>query len=142
MITDRKATGRAKSIPMGLAIGWVVSMALTLTAAVILTYLVLNETMQESVIGAAGMVVLPLSAALGALTSASMVKRRWMQICIGAGGIYFLTLLGMTALFFGGQYSGVGVSALLIFCAVAVVGALGLKGEKRPTKNKKFRHYG
>ncbi len=142
MVTNRKVTGRAKSIPVGLAMGWAISMALTLATAVLLTYLVLNETVAESALGIGAMVVLPLASALGAVSAASAVKRRWMQLCLGAGAAYFLSLLAITALFFGGQYSGVGVSALLIFGAAAAVGALGLRGDKRPSKSKHFRHYG
>ena len=36
--------------------------------------------------------------------AAAKIKRRWMLVCSITGGIYFLSLLAVTAICFGGNY--------------------------------------
>lgn len=140
MVSNKKVTGKALSMPAGLGLGLAVSVVLTIVIAVVITYLLLGEKIPESAIGYGSMAILLLSSALGALIAAGTVKRRWMVVCLAAGGLYFLTLLGITAMFFGGQYQGMGVSALLILAGSGAVGLLGLRGERGVGKrHKKYR---
>ena len=140
MVSTKKVTGKAASFPVGLAVGLAVSMGITLMSAALLTHLVLSEKMSENAIGYGAMVILLIAAAVGAWIAAVLVKHRWMVVCLGAGGSYFLTLLAITALFFGGQYQGVGVTALLILGGSGGVGLLGLRqGKKVSFKRKKYR---
>lgn len=140
MVVNKKATGKARSIAAGLAIGLAVSTGLTLIGVAITANLIMSEKIAETAVGYAATVILLLSAVLGAWMAALLTKRRWMIVCLGAGGIYYLTLLAITALFFGGQYQGMGVTALLILGGCGAVGLLGLRGEKGSRKSaKKYR---
>ena len=85
------------------------------------------------------MATLLLSSAAGAWVAAKMVKLRWIVLCLGAGAVYFLTLLACTALFFGGQYEGVGVTFLVVLAGSGAVGLLGLKGENSAVKKRRKR---
>ena len=128
------------TMPVGLAIGAACSIVITLLCAAWLTHLVLSEKMDVTAIGYAVMAILLISAAVGSLIAAALIKHRWMVVCLGAGGIYFLTLLAMNALFFGGQYQGIGVTALAILGGSGAVGFIGLKqGSGSKMKRKKFR---
>lgn len=142
MVKNRKVTGRARSIPVGMAVGWGIGLLVTVSAAAILTQIILSGAMSERMTGVGAYLILPMAAALDALVAASMIKRRWAQVCLGAGGLYFLTLLGISALLFGGQYQGVGISLLLIMGSSAAVGMLGSKREKHTSGKRKIRHYG
>lgn len=137
MVLNKKVTGKAVSMPVGLGVGLAVSLSMTLLFVAVIAHLILGEKLEEEAIGYGAMIVVPLAAAIGALAAAGVVKRRWMVVCIGSGALYFLSLLSITAFFFGGQYDGVGITALLIVIGVALVGAIGLRGDKRTSKKKR-----
>lgn len=137
MVTNRKVKGKALSMPVGLVLGLGVSLVVTLVGSGVITYLVLGEKMGENVIGYGAMVTVLLSAALGALTAVGRIKRRRLLTCLACGGCYFGALLSMTALFFGGQYQGMGVTALLVLGGAGSVALLSLKGEGQGRGRKK-----
>ncbi|MBQ7415635.1 MAG: hypothetical protein IJW14_01195 [Oscillospiraceae bacterium] len=141
MVVNRKVTGKAMSMPAGLVIGWIVSMVLTILGALAIALLILSEKLGVEAIGYGAIVTLILAAATGAWLAAMLIKRRWMIVCLGTGGIYYLTLLAITALFFGGQYQGIGVTALAILSGSGAVGFLGLKGENTGRKKSKKYHF-
>ena len=140
MVINKKVTGKAKSIAVGLAIGTIISLSLTLIGAAVTANLVLSEKIPVEAVGYAVTMILAVSSAAGSWIGAVLVKHRWMMICIGVGGIYYLSLLAITALFFGGQYQAIGVTALLIFGVCGAVGLLKLSkdGSKR-NKSRKYR---
>ena len=140
MVVNKKVTGKSKPIAAGLAAGTAISLAVTLLGAAIIANLVLSEKIEAQSIGYGAAVILLAASALGAWISSVLVKRRWMLICLGAGGSYYLMLLAITALFFGGQYQGMGVTALLVLGGCGAVGLLGLRGEKQGGKRtRKYR---
>ena len=139
MVVNRKVTGRSRAMAVGLGVGLAVSLVLTVIGVSIVVTLVLGDKLGQEAVGYASMGILMLSAALGAWLAAALVKRRWMIVCLGAGGSYYLTLLAITALFFGGQFQGMGVTALTVLGGCGCVGLLGLRGEK--TGRKKVKKY-
>ena len=90
----------------------------------LVAFLVDRGTMPLDGIGYGAMGILVVSALSGALTAWSKIKRLRMQVCLLSGGIYYLALLGMTMLFFGGQFRGMGVTALMVACG-SVLAILG-----------------
>lgn len=137
MVANRKVKGTALSMPIGLALGLAVSMVVTLAGSGLIAYLVLGETLGENAIGYGAMVTVLLSAALGAWTAVGRIKRRRLLSCLASGGCYFGALLSMTALFFGGQYQGMGVTALLVLGGAGSVALLSLKSEGQSRGRKK-----
>ena len=141
MVINRKVSGKAISMPLGIILGLAVSIALTMAIVAITANLILTERVGEGAIGYCAIIALLLSSALGAWLAAKLVKRRWMIVCIGVGGAYLLTLLAITALFFGGQYQGVLVTTLVILAGCGSVGLLGLKAEGNAKKRRKKLHH-
>ena len=134
MVVNRKPTGRAMSIPAGLAVGGICSLSMTLLLTAVLAKLIETEAVGEENIGYGVMVILVLSAFIGALAAFGRVKRQRMLVCGASGLVYFGILMSMTALFFGGQYSSVGLTALLVILGCMAAGLLGLwqgRGGKR-----------
>ena len=121
MRRNRKIKGTSTGIPAGLAIGALISLIITMAGAAVMAYLVLNETVGESGIGYASMIVLFIGAAMGAWGAYSSIKKQRLQICLMSAGVYYLILLAITALFFGGQYQGLGVTALVVLIGTQVV---------------------
>lgn len=125
MVVNRKVTGKASSIPAGLALGGAVSLGLTLILAAVIAKLVSGEKLAEENIGYGVMVLLFVSSALGAMVANGKIKRQKLLVSVSAGVVYMGILLSITALFFGGQYEAVGVTALLVMGGSLVTVLLG-----------------
>ena len=140
MIATKKPTGRAMSMPGGLAVGFAVSMSVTLLLALLLTKLILDETMAMEHVGYGTMLLLLIASFLGAAVAQRKIKHRRMLVCLESGAVYFFGLLAVTALFFGGQYTAVGVSGLLILAGCGSAGLItagkGSARKKRMPKRK------
>ena len=137
MKVRQKITGTASSVPGGLAYGALAAVMLTLAGTALTAFLVEIEKITWMNTGYAVMVILLLSSWVGAVVTAERVKRQRMMMCVTSGGIYFIILLMFTALFFGGQYSGVGETALLVFCG-SILGVFSEYQGKNRRMSKKF----
>jgi len=130
---NQKVTGKASSIPVGLAVGGFVSMLFTIIGAIAAAWLIGNEKLSENKIGYCAMVLLLSASYLGAWTAAEKIKHRRLYICVMSGLLYYVILLAINALFFGGQYNALGVTALLVLagsiCAALLKG-MGSRGGK------------
>ncbi len=136
---ELKMTGRASSLPAGLAIGALISMIITIIVAAIGAHLMISEMVSHEQIGYCSIAALLSGTILGAMVSSRMVKRRRLIVCLLSGLTYSLILLSITALFFGGQYEGVIVTFVTI-CIGSVAAALLVSREtmqKSKMKRKK-----
>jgi putative membrane protein (TIGR04086 family) len=127
-----KMSGKTIGIPAGIAIGTLISLVISIAGAAVSAWLVSSEKIGEGGTMYAAMIIVALAAAMGAWFSTSMIKRLRLQMCMLSGTCYFLALLAMTALFFEGQYQGIGTIAVVILCGCAVIAFL-------PTKNGQFK---
>lgn len=137
---NRKPTGRAMSMPGGLALGAGVSLVLTILLEVALTWMVMNGKLAMEMVGYGIMVQLLATSWLGAAVAMHRIKHRKMLVCMLSGLIYLLTLLCITAMFFGGQYEGIPVTALLVLggsLAAGLVGAGKRGGGRKPLRHKR-----
>lgn len=114
MTVNQKPSGRASSMPAGLMAGLTVSLGVTLLLAVVSAKLVDIQWIGEKDIGYCAMVILMLAPFTGARAAQRKIKRQRLLVSLMSGGLYFLMLMGITALFFGGQYEAVGVTMLLV----------------------------
>ena len=114
MTVKRDVSGKATSMPIGIGIGALTSFAVTLLGAAVLSYLIVSERISEASVGYGAMIVLFLSSALGAWLAAARIKHRRLMVCSLAGIGYYLLLLIVTVLCFGGEFSGMGISAIVI----------------------------
>ena len=135
MTVNQKPSGRAASMPAGLLTGTALSLGITLLLAALAAWLVLEEVIEETHIGYCVMVILMAASFLGALTACGRIKRQRLLVCMLSGSVYFLLLMSITALFFGGQYEAVGVTGILVFggsmLAVLSSGSNSREGKRR-----------
>lgn len=131
MTVNRKVTGTATTIPVGLGLGLLASMSVTAVLSAASAGLILGGRMPEDSVGYCAMVILLLSSIAGAVTATGKIKRRRFQMGLISGGLYFAALLAVTALFFGGIYDGIGVTALMILCGCMLVILLVPGGQNR-----------
>lgn len=134
MVINQKVTGRAMSMPAGIAVGILVSLFITLAGAFLLGWLIDRETMTVNNIGYGSMVILLSASALGAMVAKNRIKHRALVVCLLSGTGYYLALLSITALFFGGQFQGMGVTLALVLAGAGGAGLLSLNKKKSITK--------
>ena len=67
---------------------------------------------------------------LGAMAAAMVADVKRVQVCLLTALVYFLCLLAMTALLFGGQYSGIIMSAMMVMVGGLTAGLLGIRTKK------------
>lgn len=137
MVVNQKPSGRASSMPAGLMAGLVVSLAITVLLAALSAKMVDIQWIGERDIGYCAMVILMAAPFCGARTSQQRIKRQRLAVCAMSGGLYFLSLMGITALFFGGQYEAVGVTLLLVAGGSALTMLIGERTNRVGTRRKK-----
>ena len=120
-MTASKLTTRAMTIPAGLLCAAGASLGVTLLGAGGAAWAVLRGIIPEKGTGYCAMVILLLASMAGSSVAAGTIQRLRTQMCLAAAGTYWLCLLTITALFFGGQYQGVGVTALMVLCGSGLV---------------------
>lgn len=133
MVTDQKRTGTAVSVPAGLALGAVVSLSITIGLSAIIALLAEKEIIPENTIGYGVMILLFLAATAGTATANGKIKRRKLLVSALSGVVYYVILLSITALFFGGQYQGMGATALMVLAGCGLqlfTGQQGRGGQK------------
>lgn len=138
MVMNQKLTGTASEMPSGLLKGALVGIAITLAGAAVMSALILREVLQETAIGYSAMGVILISAFAGAMVAMNTVKQRPAVVAVLSGLIYYAVLLGANALFFKGEYEGLGVTALLVLAGVGTALLLKMKPRKgrRPSVRK------
>ena len=121
MTVNQKVTGTAVTMPTGISIGCGVSMLLTILGSGLVAKLISMEVLQENAVGYGAMMIILLSSIIGAGIAVKKVKKRILQVTALVGGLYYVILLAATAIFFGGQFQGMGVTALLVLAGCGVV---------------------
>ena len=140
MTINKKVTGKAASLPLGLAVGALVSILTTILICAVSAHLISTEAIAEEQIGYCSIAALICSTILGAVTAVRKIKHKRLVVCILSGAVYYLILLSVTALFFGGQYQGMGVTLIVILLgSLAALLITGREGKGRtPSKRKKI----
>lgn len=134
-MTERKLTGRATSIPQGLALGALISIAITILVTAMGAHMIASEIMPQEQIGYCSIAAILLSTVSGGMIATGRIKRRRLMVCMLSGLCYFCILLSMTALFFGGQYDGIGVTLLIIILG-SLVSALITNRQRRNSNHR------
>ena len=113
MVVNRKPTGTAKSMPVGLLMGWLASAVITVTACAILAWLILSEKTGWEAMGYGAIVTLLAASYIGAAVSCKLIMHRKLLVCVLSGVLYLCSLTLITALLFGGGLQGIWLTALL-----------------------------
>ena len=130
MILKRKVKSVFETVSVGILLGVSVSLILTMLCALVLTWLIHSEIIQDDAIGYCIMAALLLTSMSGAWTASAKTKQLRAQVCLITGAVYYLALLAMTAVFFGGKYQGVGVTAVVVVLGCMITILAGLKVQK------------
>lgn len=118
MKTYSRMNNSCKSIIFGAGIGGLISVFVTLMGTAAVAWLIDGEKLTESSIGLGAAAVLLVATIIGCVVAIAVVGKRKLITAAATGAVYLLSLFALTALFFGGQYVGVGYSLLMIAGAV------------------------
>ena len=137
MTTQRKVSGRATSIPAGLAIGAAISILVTVVVCLLGAWLISTERLPQQQIGYCVLAALVAGTILGAITAWKKIRRKKLSVCLMSGGVYFVLLAMVTIVFFGGDFQGVGVTLFAIL--LGTLAAVFLTNEWKTLKKGKMR---
>jgi hypothetical protein len=125
------------SMPAGLAIGTGLSLLITLAGACVTAWLLSSEYIAVEQIGYGSLVTLITASAAGAWIASMLIKHRHLMVCVTTGGLYYASLIMITAVFFGGQYQGMGVTLLAILAGCGSVAIMKTRPRRTITKGYK-----
>ena len=140
MTTTKKHTGRAMAFPAGVFMGATISLLWSILAAALVGLMIDREILRYTAIGYSAMLILLTASILGSFLAWRKIKHRRALVCLTTGGVYYLMLIGLTGLFFGGQFEAVGVTGILILggCTTVILVGLGNGSNRRKRIYKKL----
>jgi hypothetical protein len=134
----KKLSGRAPSLGKSVAAGVALGVVWTVLSAAIIAKLVDSEILAVENVGYGSMVAVLSAVFMGASLAGKRAGHMVLQATVISGVAYLACLLLVNALFFGGSYTGFGVTVLLVGLAtVASVLAAG-KGKGR-TRRRRYK---
>jgi hypothetical protein len=107
-------TKKNVNLPLGIGIGLSVALILTLIGAVVVTSMLSAQQMEVEAMDFGIVPVQFIATFAGATVSMVCIGKMKMQVSLITAGMYLLVLLAANAIFFGGAYSGVGGSTLVV----------------------------
>ena len=141
MVKSKRISGTAMSMAGGIALGVGVSFVISIAGALIMTAMISNQSMPFENVGMGCVVLIAAAALVGAYIAALLIKRRNLLVCGITGLAYFLVLLSVSAMFFGGTYSGVGMGALMVLMGSGGAAVLSIALKKKPNWSKRNRAF-
>ena len=131
MGVNRKITGTSMELPGGLLKGAAVGMALTVAGAAGMSVLIVSEVLRETAVGYCAMGILMISSYVGAMVAIKCVKSGKLVVSLLSGLFYYGVLLGVNAVCFRGDYTGAGVTALVVAAGAGAALLMALRAPKR-----------
>ena len=131
MIANRKVTGRASGVPAGLATGTTVSTIVTVILSTVIAHLIAKEMIEMNAVGYGAILILLVSSMAGGWTAAKKIKKMPMEMALANGAVYFVILVLLTAVVFGGRYQGMGVTFLCVGIGSVIAGISAGKGRRK-----------
>ena len=132
--------GKALSVPEGLLLSLTVNIITTSLIITILSVLLSTKTILWSETGYWIMIMLLISSFTGSKVAIGTVKSQRYLIATMSGILYFMSLLCITALFFGGQYNSVIETGILILSG-SIAAALIHLPQKKALQRKRTYSY-
>lgn len=132
----KKLTGRAPSLGKSVAAGVSLGAIWTVISAAIIAKLVDSEILAMENVGYGAMFAVLSAVFIGAFLAGKWAGHMVLQAAVISGVAYFACLLLVNALFFGGSYTGLGVTALLVALATALAVLAAGKGKGRPRRRR------
>lgn len=140
MFRSNKRWSKDAPIPFALLAGWLTAWVTTMLLTLITTFLLAGEHISERAMAPAAVITISISALISAMVAAEKTTEKRMIVCMINGGVYFLSLICCTALFFDGIYQGIGSAALTVIGCSLISGFLSIRQKRQKNQYLKKRH--
>lgn len=120
--------------------GTIAGILILVGSTALLSTLVLNGVIPEAKISYCNLGIIILAAFFAAVIACKNTAEKRSIICMITGAVIFCVLLLTTALFYGGQYNGVGETGLLILCG-SILPILTRRTKKKKAGSKMVKLY-
>lgn len=127
----------AQSIPRALLWGLLASWAVTLALTVLITFLLDLETIEQTHLAPSAVLSMILSTIAGTFVASKKAGQTKLLVSLASGGIYFLSLLGCNAAFYGATFEGIIPSLLCAVGGSLTVGLLEIRQKGESVKHMK-----
>ena len=124
-------TGKAVSVPTGLFFSLLVNIFLTITVIAVIAILLLHNRITWNDTGYWIMAMLLVSSFAGSKIAIETIKTQRYLVSLMAGVLYWMMLLCITALFFGGNYCSIFETGALIISGSVTAALLQLPQKRR-----------
>ena len=131
MTTTRKHSGKASSIPKGLAMAGLISMVTTISSAATIAGFLEKEKITWVHAGYWIMGMLFLASFAGSKLAYAFIKRQKFLISIMSGMVYWGLLLCITAMFFRGDFSSIWETAGIIAAGSGTAALVSVPSAKK-----------
>lgn len=125
-----------RSAPGAILLGGVIGLTITFLGSVIIAWLINGERLGEENLQYGVIAVLLIASFVSAILATILFRGKRMLISLATGFVYFLILLAVNALLFGGQYQGVPYTLLVILAGCVCNALLGVREGGRPNNRR------
>lgn len=129
---QKARTKQSKKIPVGIGIATLCGILAALAGVLILAWLISTGKIKEETLEYGIMILSILTAIVVSSTAIKQVQRHILLISTGSCLCSLIVLLGINALFFDGNYEGVGVTLLMMLGTGVAVALIALKHQNKP----------
>ncbi len=135
----KKHKHKASNPPVILLWSLLTSIGITLLGTAVLTFLIAGEKLPLEGSHGGILGILLLAAIAGAWVAVKGSGEKPLLMALISGGLYYLMLLCCTAMFFDGQYQGLGVTALAVLGGSMTAVLLTMRKGQSKTKKRYLR---
>lgn len=126
----KRNQSKATSVPITIGVGLVLSLIITVLAAVLIAMMVISERMEPGHIYFGSAATLLLASFIGALYVVLMMGEKKLLFSMVTGGAYFLVLVCVSMLFFDGMIANVWQALILVIGGSFSAGIIKMNSKK------------
>ena len=132
----KKVTGRAPSLWKSVVSGLLLGVLWTVICAAVIAKLLDSQLLSMENVGSGSMVAVLSAVFAGASLAGKRAGHLILQAAVISGAAYFACLLLVNALFFGGSYTGMGVTLFLVVLATGLAVLMTGKGRGKGSRRR------
>ena len=124
---NKKVSLNGRNAASAIGLGVVISVVLMLVATFVVSALLMNQTIEIESVGVLVLIVTELSVFVGCAFSTLRMRRSVLPVAVATSLGLFIIQIGITALFFEGQYRGMIVTLVTLLGGAVASSLIVLK---------------
>ena len=124
---NKKVSLNGRNAVSAIGLGVVISVVFMFVATFVVSALLMNQTIEIESVGVPVLIVTELSVLVGCAFSTLRMRRRVLPVAVATSLGLFIIQIGITALFFDGQYHGMIVTLITLLGGAVATSLIVLK---------------